>query len=236
MSLVKVSVENADNNEKTLHEIDMNNFKTIKDGYFLQLVYSLTYYAKRIFDHIDDEYKVKSFEDLYDLSVDPEFIKEIVRTEKHLILIDHFTKKELAENEATACLIAIVHLFQKGYISEISPEFLEKIISICKNATHDELVKYALSVTHKTIKKVSITDLVPFIRKKTSQDLQYGALLVINAIVRCCKGEKRQQLIKEINLKQNRETISQYIIAANNVDKPMARELYIYQTFLLRHH
>lgn len=62
-----------------------------------------------------------------------------------------FTEDELTESEATACLIAIVHLFQKQFIEDISQAFLEKVIKISKDGQSNELVKYALSVIHKIL-------------------------------------------------------------------------------------
>ncbi|XP_001815393.2 engulfment and cell motility protein 1 isoform X2 [Tribolium castaneum] len=291
MSLVKVSLEDLDNNTKFLYEVDKSksleenisnicksfekpyspsvyglkliatndgkiihsylsedNFETIKDGYFLKLVYSVNHYLKRIFDHITDDFKERSFIDLYELSVDAEFIKEMVKFEKHLVLLDVFTYAELSESEATACLIAIVHLFQRQCIDDISEKFLNKVVEISKNGKSSELVKYALSVLHKilsnrddkfakwkeeTIKRVKIIDLMNHIKKQDDSDLHYGSLLVMNALIRCCKGEKRQQLIKEINIKQYRETIYKHVITPGNVTKNVARELYIYQTYLL---
>lgn len=41
-------------------------------------------------------------------------------------------------------------------------------------------------------------------------------------------------MIKEINIRANRESVYQNIIVSNTVDKAMARELYIFQTYLLR--
>ena len=73
-----------------------------------------------------------------------------------------------------------------------------------------------------------------FIKNKGAAELQYGAILVINALIRCCKGEKRHQFIKEIDKRSFRETVYKNIIARGNVDKNMAHELYLYQTHLLR--
>lgn len=57
--------------------VSPDNFKDIKDGYFLQLVYGLDYFIKRIFEHISGDFKEKSFQDLQELSLDSEFIKEL---------------------------------------------------------------------------------------------------------------------------------------------------------------
>jgi hypothetical protein len=242
------------NDGKVLHiYITDDNIHEIKDGYFLQLAFSVSFYTKRIFDHVDGQYKERSFQDLYQLSVDPEFIKEIVKTEKHIKLMDVFTNTELSVVEATACLICIVHLFQKHYLNEMSSQLLRKVISFIKHSTHLELIKYALSVIHKVlchrnpnfaqlkeeiITEISIENLTEHIKKVMAPEIQYGALLAINSLIRSCKGEKRQQLIKELNLRKHRENIYQHIIASGNVnnkkvDKILAHELYICQTFLL---
>ena len=65
--------------------------------------------------------------------------------------MDVFTNRDLSEKEATACLIAIVHLFQKLYITDINQKFLDKIIAITKTAKNHELTKFALSVIHKIL-------------------------------------------------------------------------------------
>jgi hypothetical protein len=73
------------NDGKVLHiYITDDNIHEIKDGYFLQLAFSVSFYTKRIFDHVDGQYKERSFQDLYELSVDPEFIKEIGKLQSYL--------------------------------------------------------------------------------------------------------------------------------------------------------
>lgn len=72
-----------------------------------------------------------------------------MKNEKHFTVMKIFTEKELTETEATACLIAIVHLLQKLHITEINQPFMAKIISMLKNGQNDELIKYVLSVVHK---------------------------------------------------------------------------------------
>lgn len=84
-----------------------------------------------------------------------------------------------------------------------------------------------------TIKQMTIDILMEFIKKKNS-DSQYGAILVINALIRCCKGDKRQQLIKEIDKKSCKLAIYENVIESRKIEKNMAHELYLYQTYLLR--
>lgn len=74
-----------------------------------------------------------------------------MKTQKHLVLINHFTISNLQDNELTACLIAIVHLFQRGEINEITSDFLRKVISVLKLESQAEQTKYALSIIHKIL-------------------------------------------------------------------------------------
>lgn len=68
----------SSNDGKSLHAyVSPDNFKDIKDAYFIQLVYGLDYYIKRIFEHISGDFKERSFQDLHELSLDSEFIKEL---------------------------------------------------------------------------------------------------------------------------------------------------------------
>lgn len=59
-------------------------------------------------------------------------------------------------------------------------------------------------------------------------------MMLMNAIVKSVKGEKRNQLIKELNLSINKSAIFKYIIQESKIDNAMAHELYVYQTYILR--
>lgn len=59
--------------------------------------------------------------------------------------------------------------------------------------------------------------------------------MLMNTMVKCVKDEKRLSLIKEMNLRTNREIIFKHIIKNGKIDKRMERELYVYQTLLLRY-
>lgn len=96
------------------------------------------------------------------------------------------------------------------------------------------LTKNLLSIAFQIIRQITIPNLIDFIKKREDVGVQYGALLVINSMIKCCKGEKRQQFIKEINQKSCREAIYQHIISRGNIERDMGRELYTYQTYLLR--
>nr|CAI5827497.1 unnamed protein product [Callosobruchus analis] len=52
-------------------------------------------------------------------------------------------------------------------------------------------------------------------------------------MIRLCKGEKKLQMIKEMNYKQNRDSIYKYIIGNGDLDQKMEHELYVLQTYLL---
>lgn len=76
-----------------------------------------------------------------------------MKKNKHHVILDVFVNSDLNDKEATACLIAIVHLFQKLYITDtdISQAFLDKVIATTKTCESDELRKYCLSVIHKIL-------------------------------------------------------------------------------------
>ncbi|XP_018580043.1 engulfment and cell motility protein 1 isoform X2 [Anoplophora glabripennis] len=234
--------------------ISENTYKDIQHSDCLKIVFSIEYLLnQRILPHIDhpDESleKTISFEDLLKLSVDPIFIEKLVQSETHKYLINVFIENQLKENEVLPLLITICHLFQKGHIADTSQNILNKTISIIKDSNNSiEQLKYALSILHKIlvqknqvfvpwkekiIKEVPITDLTPYIWNENNRSLQYGILLLINTIIKLCKGVKKQQLIKEMNLKQNRDSIYRYIIVPGGLEKNTEHELYVLQTYLL---
>lgn len=59
--------------------------------------------------------------------------------------------------------------------------------------------------------------------------------MLMNTMVKCVKDEKRLSLVKEMNLRTNREIIFKHIIKNGKIHKAMERELYVYQTFVLRY-
>lgn len=75
---------------------------------------------------------------------------------------------------------------------------------------------------------------MPYIWRDDGTSLQYGILLLINTIIRLCKGEQKLQFIKEMNLKQNRDNIYKHIISRNDLDRNTEHELYVLQTYILR--
>ncbi|KAJ8920454.1 hypothetical protein NQ315_005322 [Exocentrus adspersus] len=235
--------------------ISENTYKDIQHSDCLKIVFSIEYLLnQRILPHINEKEdsleRAISFEDLLKLSVDPVFIDKLVQSESHKFLINIFIENELKENEQLALLITICHLFQKGYITDTSQNILSKTISILKDSSNSiEQLKYALSILHKIlvqkdqvflpwkqkiIKEVPITELTPYIwNDENNKSLLYGILLLINTIIKLSKGAQRQQLIKEMNLKQNRDSIYRHIIVPGGLEKNIEHELYVLQTYLL---
>ncbi|XP_057658530.1 engulfment and cell motility protein 1-like [Diorhabda carinulata] len=233
-------------------------YKNIKHNDCIKIVFSIDYLLKnRIIPHINDQppslERAICYEDLMKLAHDPVFIEELVDNENHSILIKTYVEEEhLEEKELLALLITICHLFLKGYYKDIPEELLEKTINIVRNGSNDlvsDHIQYALAILHKIlmikdpefiawkeriIKDIPITCLIPYIRLTDCKNkLQYGVLLLINTIIRLCKGDQKKQLIKEMNLNQNREDIYKYIIAPGGLDKSMEHELYVIQTYIL---
>ncbi|XP_074033990.1 engulfment and cell motility protein 2 [Leptinotarsa decemlineata] len=236
--------------------VSEKNLKNIQHNDCLKIVFSIDYLLRdRIIPHIDETGSLEReicYEALNKLCYDPVFIEELVESENHHKLIKTFVNdEELKENELKALLATICHLFQKGFITDTSHNFLQKTIKIIKkdvdNDSRDH-VKYALAILHKIliqkdptflkwkiIKEVPITCITPYFlnRSAVGKRLQYGALLLINTIIRLCKGDQKKQLIKEMNLAKNRENIYKYIIEPGELDKDMQHELYVIQTYLL---
>lgn len=75
---------------------------------------------------------------------------------------------------------------------------------------------------------------MPFIWKDEHVNLQHNTMMLINAMVKSVKGEKQIQYIKELNKRGNKGFIFAKVIQKGNVDRLMARELYVYQTYVLR--
>lgn len=57
--------------------ITEESFQNIEDGQFLKITYSPRIFVKHIFENISNQGRSKCFEDLYKLSTDPGFIKEL---------------------------------------------------------------------------------------------------------------------------------------------------------------
>ncbi|KAL3276977.1 hypothetical protein HHI36_012339 [Cryptolaemus montrouzieri] len=228
-----------------------DNFDDIKDGYFLKIVYSVSHQVSTIFLVLEKGDRQTCFNNLAHLYSDEGFIKELVKQEKHHVLVNFFIKQpDLTNEETTACLLTIIHLFKKGYIESICELFLNKLISILKEdaEVYGDQIKYTLSLLQKImvsknpkmeewkeviIKKKPLQEITPYIRIENT-NLQYLTILLINTFVRYSSGIRRLQFIKEMNFKQTKADIYNHIIERwPNLEGNMEYELYVYQTFLL---
>ncbi|XP_072384883.1 engulfment and cell motility protein 2-like [Diabrotica undecimpunctata] len=235
--------------------ISDKTYKNIKHNDCLKIVFSIEYILKSIiFPHIngtrDEPQREIAYDHLKKLAHDSVFIDELVAKEKHLEIVKTFTTdKTLKDEELLALLITICHLFLKGYHDNMSSDLLQRTIDIVRNQSNDvDNVQYALAILHKIlmnrniefiswkekiIREIPITCLVPYIRRDDGRKLQYGVLLLINTIIRLCKGDQKRNLIKEMNYSKNREDIYKYIIEEGDMDKKMEHELYVIQTYIL---
>ncbi|KAF2881598.1 hypothetical protein ILUMI_24573 [Ignelater luminosus] len=238
----------------TANEINVDNYVTddnfhqIKDGFTLKLVESVDSIIDRIFPKMIYE-REKTFRDLYSLSTDGGFIKGLVKKGRDKDVLRWLTDKYLSGKELSACLLTLLHLLKKQYIKEMDPAIVSNIIKCIKTnspPTSPSQLQYALAVLcqilylrghelnkQMIIQELSIKDLIPFIWSEEHGGLQLNTMMLINAMVRCLKGDKKQQLIKELNRSKNREYIFNNIIKNTSVDNQMAHELYVYQTHLL---
>nr|CAH7712980.1 unnamed protein product [Callosobruchus chinensis] len=222
--------------------ISEDSLKDVKHMDCLKIVFSIDYLlAKRILPYIsaedDSMEKDICFEDLRKLATDHIFIEKL--------------EKQLSNDETKALLITIYNLFKhKGLVIDISQDILSKTIGIVQNSSENDMenVKYALSILHKIltqkdrvfipwkeqiIEDISLNTLTQFIWNERGKSVQYEVISLVNAMIRLCKGEKKLQMIKEMNYKQNRGSIYKYIIENSNFDQKMEHELYVLQTYLL---
>ncbi|VEN45661.1 unnamed protein product [Callosobruchus maculatus] len=236
--------------------ISEDSLKDVQHMDCLKIVFSIDYLlAKRILPYIDGEddslEKDICFEDLRKLATDQVFIEKLVETEMYRDLVNVYEQKQLKHNETKALLITIYNLFKhKGFVIDTSQDILTKTIGIVQNSTENDMenVKYALSILYKIltqkdrvfipwkeqiIEEISLNILTQFIWNERGKTVQYEVISLVNAMIRLCKGEKKLQLIKEMNYKQNRDSIYKYIIENSNLDQKMEHELYVLQTYLL---
>lgn len=113
------------------------NFDSIADGQFLKICFSPYIYVKRIFNNLDNPGRPKCFEDLYKLSPDPAFIKELVRQEMHKVVLK-MVKYDLEEKEMVACLMCLLYLIKGFYLSDIDGEVINNIISVIKSQSVEQ--------------------------------------------------------------------------------------------------
>ncbi|KAG5885731.1 hypothetical protein JTB14_000653 [Gonioctena quinquepunctata] len=255
-----IHVKNDPENPMIDTYISVKNLKSIQHNDCLKIVFSIEYLLNnRIIPHINQPEGCPErdicYETLMKLCFDPVFIEELEKSGNHHKLITTFINDDgLRDNELHGLLATICHLFQKGLITDTSHNLLQKTIGIIKKDVDNKFsdhVQYALAILHKILiqkdpiflkwkeqimKEVPITCLTPYFRDRSSKGkrLQYGVLLLINTIIRLCKGDQKKHLIKEMNLAKNRGDIYKYIIEpGGQLDKNMEHELYVIQTYLL---
>ncbi|XP_044756382.1 engulfment and cell motility protein 2-like [Coccinella septempunctata] len=228
-----------------------DNYDDIKDGYFLKIAYALSHQVNTIFLVLEKGDRKTCFENIAHLYLDKGFIKELVKQDKHLVLLNFFVHQyDLTNDEAVACLLTIIHLFKLGYIDTIDEVLLDKLMAILQldAEMYTDQIKYTISLLQKImssrnpkmedwkeviIQRKPLQELTPYIRIH-NQDLQYLTISLINSFVRYSTGIRRLHFIKEMNFKQTKADISNHIIEQwPNLDSNMEYELYVYQTYLL---
>lgn len=113
------------------------NFDCIEDGQFLKISFSPYICVKRIFKNLENAGRPKSFEDLYKLSSDPAFIKELVAQEMHKEILK-MLMYDLEEKEMVACLKCLLFLIKGFYLTEIEGQVISNIISVVKSQTVEQ--------------------------------------------------------------------------------------------------
>ncbi|KAB0800298.1 hypothetical protein PPYR_06038 [Photinus pyralis] len=223
-----------------------DNFQTIQNGCTLKLVESLDKLIDRIFDNINHN-RSQSVQDLYSLSTDPGFIKLMVEKKRDADILEWVTNENLCGKELSVSLLILLHLLKKQYIKELPSIMVENIIKWVKSTLiTTNQIQYALAVLcqilylrgHALNKQtiilgLSIDDIISFISRQELSQLQLNTMMLINAMVKNLRGDKRQHLIKDLNRSKNKEYIFTYIIKKSKIDPGMARELYAYQTYIL---
>lgn len=118
---------------KTLDNfITEDNFDTIEDGQFLKISFTPYICVKRIFNNLTNPGRPKSFEDLYRLSPDPAFIKELVAQNRHKEVMKMLACN-MEEKEMVACLTCLLYLIKGFYLTEIDGEVINNIVNVIKS-------------------------------------------------------------------------------------------------------
>lgn len=238
-------------NEEIEHYISESNYEEIKHNDRLKVVFSLQYILERIVKYLksDNEHERRiAFEDIHKHSLDPIFIDDLERTGIDEIILKIFVDEQLPSNFQLGVLRTVVHLFSKDYIHDTSVDILSKCLRIMKitDTSNDELV-FVLSLLQKILltsnevfvpwkerilNELSLTDIIVYTWYDTSPTLQLRTLSLINTLLKVSKSDKKEQIIKQLNQKKNRENIFEHIILPGNVSKKMEHELYVLQTYL----
>ncbi|KAK5649209.1 hypothetical protein RI129_000238 [Pyrocoelia pectoralis] len=224
-----------------------DNFQTIQNGCTLKLVESLDKLIDRTFENINHN-RQQSIQELYSLSTDPGFIKHLVEKNHDADIIQWLTNENLCGKELSVSLLILLHLLKKQYIKELPSDIVRNIIKWVKSSSliSTNQIQYALAVLcqilylrghasnkQTIILELSVDDVISFISRQEFSQLQLNTMMLINAMVKNLKGEKRHYLIKDLNRSKNKEYIFTYIIKKSRIDSGMAHELYAYQTYIL---
>lgn len=117
--------------------ITEENFDSIEDGQFLKITFSPYIHVKRIFNNLDNPGRPKSFDDLYKLSPDPVFIRELVTQQMHEKVLE-MLQYDLEEKEMVACLMCLLYLIKGFYLSDIDGEVISNIINVVKSQSVEQ--------------------------------------------------------------------------------------------------
>ncbi|KAF5304380.1 hypothetical protein FQA39_LY09759 [Lamprigera yunnana] len=227
-----------------------DNFQYIQNGFTLKLVENLDKLIDRVFlNIIDQNNKTQHFKELISLSTDPGFIKLLVTKNLEIQIFKWISTENLQGEELSACLSILLHLLKKQCLKEVPIIVIQNVINIIKvnflsaAAVH---IQYALAVLcqilylkghdvnkHAIVTSLEMKDIVPFIGNSENVNLQLNTMMLVNALVKCVKGERRSYFIKDLNRSKNREYIFSHIIRYMKRDSAMAHELYTYQTYIL---
>lgn len=241
-----------------------DNFDTIDDGQFLKISFSPYICIKRIFNNLSNPGRPKSFEDLYKLSSDPAFIKELVAQELHVEVLQMLTG-DLDEKEMVACLTCLLYMIKEYYLTEIDGEVIGNVIKVVKvKSVQQALAALAvlcqilyfkghffklakqqvetsyrlaihLLVGFQIIDNIPITVLLEYLKVENHTSLQVNTLMLINAMAKAMWRERRKEIVDELNSMQFKEVIFNHVLhRSNKVNEHIAHELYVCQTYSLR--
>ncbi|XP_050295202.1 engulfment and cell motility protein 1-like [Anthonomus grandis grandis] len=235
------------------HYLSENNVQDLKHSDCLKIAFSLEFIISRTKMNLKNEdpaMRQIAFDDICKLCEDPVFIEKLGESNGDKVILEVFCNDEgLTPEERVALLRTVVHLFTKGYIQDTTQNILQKAFDILKsfNPLLDE-IKFTLLLLQNIlvnpnenftewkqiiIKNLPLLKLTPYVWQKAQPDLQYASLRLINTLIKISDHQKRRELIKEMNLKQNRENMYHHIIMERNYGKDMEHELYILQFYLL---
>jgi engulfment/cell motility protein 1 len=231
--------------------ITEENRQELKNGDFLRIALSPTHQAKATFDKInsgDPNLKAKGIEELATLSRDPTFAVAFISMNSGngiQSLIAMVEKTQLTPNTDKENLANILGAFQElmehGIVSWdiVGMNFVKKIINF--------LDHYAPSLTYRcmgilesivlnssvhcqiVIREVIPANLIGYIGKG-SVDVTHYTLALINALM---TKSQPTSVLQELALNQFSRAIHDHILQQAQVDRDIAHQLSIYQSFIL---